>query len=140
VVLTRDQAESSDMSRLHRPFAGVVLISSVAALPLAFLVVGIAAVGLVALSVVAAALGLVRAIDRATPVWPSAAPPSIDAPHGPVFDQFMSPDGIVVDYYSVTRQKTRVRHASRADTLALSRLDDDGGWQMPAHRATVSAS
>jgi hypothetical protein len=138
VVLPASQAESIDMSRPNRPFAGVVFISSVAALPLAFLVVGIAAVGLIALSVVAAALGLVRAIDRATPLWPSSAPPAIDAPHGPVFDQFMSPDGMVVDYYSATRPEAqRVRHAARADTLALSQLDDDGGWQMPARPVIV---
>jgi hypothetical protein len=92
------------MSRVNRPVAGVVLISSLAALPLAFLVVGIAAAGLVALSVVAAALGLVRAIDRATPQdWPPPGPPTIDVPHGPVFDQFMAPDGVVVDRYSAKR-------------------------------------
>jgi hypothetical protein len=52
---------------------GVVLLTSIAAFPLALLVVGVAAVALIALSVVAAALGLVRALDR-------SAPPAIDIP------------------------------------------------------------
>jgi hypothetical protein len=77
---------------------GVLLVTSVAAFPLALIVVGVAAVALIALCVVAAAVGVVRAIDRSGPPWwPPEEARAIDVPRGPLFDQFMSPQGVVVD-------------------------------------------